>query len=78
MEFAFSAVIVIAGHTHGGQIAPFGKAVVTPSGSGSYIHGWYQSGNTSMYVMRGIGTSGPPIRIGARPEILVLDIVRKV
>ena len=66
--------IAVAGHTHGGQIAPFGKALVTPTGSGSYVHGWYDRNNASMYVMRGIGTSGLPLRIGARPERLVLDL----
>ena len=69
-----NSVIVISGHTHGGQIAPLGKALVTPKGSGSYVHGWYHRGNARMYVMRGIGTSGLPLRVGARPELLVLDI----
>ncbi len=67
-------MIVLSGHTHGGQIAPFGFALVTPAGSGSYVHGWYHKGKHSMYVMRGIGTSGLPLRIGANPELLVLDI----
>jgi predicted MPP superfamily phosphohydrolase len=68
-------VLVIAGHTHGGQIAPFGVAISTPEGSGPYIKGWYHKGMHSMYVMRGIGTTpGLPIRIGVRPEVLVLEI----
>jgi len=66
--------ICIAGHTHGGQIAPFGQVLLTPPGSGSYVHGWYQHGNNCMYVLRGIGTSVVPLRIGARPELLVLDL----
>ncbi len=68
-------VIAISGHTHGGQITPFGVVFYTPRGSGSYVQGWYYRGKHSMYVMRGIGTSGIPIRIGARPELLVLDLV---
>lgn len=68
-------IIAISGHTHGGQIAPFGQILLTPQGSGSYKRGWYHKKNQSMYVMRGIGTSDFPLRIGARPEILVLDIV---
>jgi predicted MPP superfamily phosphohydrolase len=66
--------LVLSGHTHGGQIAPFGIALVKPPGSGSYIKGWYHKGNHSLYVMRGVGTSGLPFRIGARPELLVLDL----
>jgi predicted MPP superfamily phosphohydrolase len=67
--------IVICGHTHGGQIAPFGKALVTPPGSGPYVKGWYRLGQNAMYVMRGIGASYLPVRIGARPELLVLDLI---
>lgn len=68
-------VLVISGHTHGGQIAPFGVAISTPAGSGPYIKGWYHKGMHSMYVTRGVGTTpGLPIRIGARPEILVVEI----
>ncbi len=69
-----SPVVVLSGHTHGGQIAPFGVTLVTPPGSGPYVQGWYRRGKHSMYVMRGVGTSGVPLRIGARPELLVLDV----
>lgn len=67
--------ICISGHTHGGQIAPFGRVLVTPPGSGTYVQGWYYHQNNSMYVMRGVGTSVLPLRIGARPELLVLDLL---
>jgi predicted MPP superfamily phosphohydrolase len=68
--------VVISGHTHGGQIAPFGHALVTPPGSGRYVQGWYRRGQNVMYVMRGIGASPHmPIRLGARPELLVLDLI---
>jgi hypothetical protein len=67
--------VVISGHTHGGQIAPFGIVILTPRGSGRYVQGWYRRRRHSMYVMRGIGTSGIPLRMGARPEILVLDLL---
>jgi predicted MPP superfamily phosphohydrolase len=69
-------ILVLSGHTHGGQIAPFGLALKTPLGSGNYVRGWYHNGMHSMYVMRGIGTTGIPIRMGARPELLVLDMVK--
>jgi predicted MPP superfamily phosphohydrolase len=67
--------VVISGHTHGGQIAPFGQALVTPRGSGRYVKGWYQRGGRRMYVMRGVGTCYLPVRIGSRPELLVLDLL---
>jgi predicted MPP superfamily phosphohydrolase len=67
-------LIVISGHTHGGQIAPFGLVLHTPEGSGPYIQGWYLNLHHLMYVMRGIGTSGIPLRIGSPPEVLVLNL----
>jgi hypothetical protein len=74
-SYSHKQTICISGHTHGGQIAPFGQALITPRGSGSYVQGWYYHQNNSMYVMRGVGTSVLPLRIGARPELLVLDLL---
>jgi len=67
---------VLAGHTHGGQIAPFGFALVLPEGSGRYVKGTYASpdGKHALYVSRGLGNSGPPFRIGSRPELALLEI----
>jgi uncharacterized protein len=67
-------VTVLSGHTHGGQIAPFGVAIITPEGSGRYIHGWYESGPHAMYVSRGLGNSGIPFRVGALPELVLLTL----
>jgi hypothetical protein len=67
--------LVISGHTHGGQIAPFGRALITPKGSGPYVHGWYQDRGNAMYVTRGVGTCPwVPFRMGARPELFLLEI----
>ena len=67
--------VMISGHTHGGQIALFGKALFTPNGSASYTRGWYVRNQDMLYVMKGIGSSHRfPIRLGVKPEILVLDI----
>lgn len=61
----------ISGHTHGGQMWPFHYAVraVQPSLAGlSTVDG------TQLYVTRGAGFWGPPIRIGAPPDISVLSL----
>ncbi len=67
---------VFAGHTHGGQIAPFGTPLVLPRGSGRYVRGWYASSDPRqrLYVSRGLGNSGVPFRIGARPELALLTL----
>jgi predicted MPP superfamily phosphohydrolase len=64
--------LLLAGHTHGGQLA-FGKqALYTPRGSGSFVAGWYQTQWGDLYVSRGVGTSVLPMRLGARPELPVI------
>lgn len=62
--------LLLAGHTHGGQVAPFGVALTLPSGSGRYVAGWYRDAGPPMYVSRGIGTSLIPVRLGATPELV--------
>jgi predicted MPP superfamily phosphohydrolase len=42
-----------------------------------YIRGWFQKRDAQLYVNRGIGTITFPIRIGARPEITVFELVRE-
>jgi uncharacterized protein len=43
-----------------------------------YIRGLYKNGGEQLYMNRGIGITGFPIRLGARPEITVLELVRGV
>lgn len=64
----------ISGHTHGGQYFPFNVFVhlVQPYVSGLHLH----DGRTWIYVSRGTGYWGPPIRVGAPAEITVLRLVR--
>jgi hypothetical protein len=64
----------LAGHTHGGQVAVGKHALITPRGSGRYVAGSYQTAWGDLYVSRGIGTSIMPLRIGARPEIVLLEL----
>ncbi len=64
---------VLAGHTHGGQIAFRGRSPFTPPGSGAYVAGWYRGDGPAMYVSRGVGTSVVPLRLGAPPEIACFD-----
>jgi uncharacterized protein len=61
----------LSGHTHGGQMWPFHYVVrlAQPSPAGlSTVD------NTQLYVTRGAGFWGPPVRIGAPPDITVLSL----
>ncbi|ACU98665.1 metallophosphoesterase [Saccharomonospora viridis] len=65
--------LLLAGHTHGGQLTPFEVAVQVQQGA---VAGLYQRGNTKMYVTRGAGFWGPPVRVGAPPDITVVELRR--
>jgi len=67
------ADLMLAGHTHGGQVAVFGHPLVLPEGSGRYVAGWYRDAGPPMYVSRGIGTSLLPVRLGTPPELVRID-----
>jgi predicted MPP superfamily phosphohydrolase len=64
----------LSGHTHRGQIFPFNWIVHLYFPMGSGLH---DVGNAQVYVSRGSGTWGPPIRFLAPPEVTVIDLVRK-
>ena len=66
--------IVLSGHTHGGQITFLGIAPFKPKGSGNYLKGWYKESEPKMYVSKGIGTSMFPIRLGARAEMVEIEL----
>ena len=69
----------LAGHTHGGQVAlEFVHRNISPSRLvTSYVKGWFRQGDAQLYVNRGIGTIGVPIRINAPPEITIFELVRE-
>ncbi len=61
----------VSGHTHHGQIWPINyitKAIYEISRGYGNINGMH------VYVSNGLGTWGPPIRIGTRPEIVFLQV----
>ena len=70
--------LMLSGHTHGGQLAlGFGRRSLNLSDLFyRYTSGWYEQRSTKLYVNRGIGTTGFPIRLRARPEITVFELVR--
>lgn len=65
--------IQISGHTHGGQYFPWNYFVRLQQ---PYTSGLHQYENTWVYVSRGTGYWGPPLRIGQPSEITVINLVR--
>jgi predicted MPP superfamily phosphohydrolase len=68
--------VTIAGHTHGGQITVeiLHQWVNLARFFTPYVYGLYRTGKSSIYVTRGIGTVGVPLRTGAPPEIALLRL----
>ncbi|MGA4966512.1 metallophosphoesterase [Streptomyces pseudogriseolus] len=61
----------LSGHTHGGQLWPFTRlaSLVEPD-----VAGLSRYGDTLLYVSRGTGFWGPPVRLDADPEITVVEL----
>ncbi|MFF4650252.1 metallophosphoesterase [Streptomyces sp. NPDC001380] len=67
----------LSGHTHGGQLAPFNLAVrlQQPVVAGlARMPGGGGRPDTQLYVSRGAGAWGPPVRVGAPPDITVIEL----
>ena len=63
----------ISGHTHGGQLWPFNAFVriATP-----FVAGLYRRGRSQIFVTRGVGFWGPPMRLFAPNEIAEIVLRR--
>jgi len=67
--------LMLSGHTHGGQIFPFGLLVMTAQ---PYIAGLHEHApHQHIFVSRGTGYWGPPIRFWAPSEISQIVITPK-
>lgn len=75
---AGGADLVLAGHSHGGQIGvPFlSQRLNLARLTGQRSRGLVFSGKTAMYVNAGLGTTGPPMRLAVPPEIAVITLRR--
>jgi predicted MPP superfamily phosphohydrolase len=62
----------LSGHTHGGQLWPFGGMAKRAYG---IVKGWrmYENG-MRLFVSVGLGTWGPPVRVGNAPQIVLLTL----
>src|SRR5947209_14056239 len=73
-----SADLVLAGHTHGGQITLPGLTglIVRRFNGSKYVQGWYRVNGNRLYINRGLGCTGLPIRFRARPEVTIFRFRR--
>lgn len=62
----------LSGHTHGGQMFPWNLLVRLQQ---PFVAGLHRLEGTHIYVHRGTGFWGPPMRVGAPPEIARIELV---
>ena len=79
LEESQAASLIISGHTHGGQVKlPYiGAPVKYATFDLKYANGLFRRAQTQLYVSRGTGVIGLPVRLGVRPEIAVLRLRRQ-
>lgn len=70
---------VLSGHNHGGQVffARYLKGAILVDPCFDFMEGFFQKGNTLMYVGRGVGNSFLPFRLGVRPEVTFFEFTKK-
>lgn len=66
--------LMISGHTHGGQFFPWNHLVALDQ---PYVSGLHKHEHMWVYVSKGTGYWGPPVRLGIRSEITVLTLRKK-
>ncbi|SDQ60095.1 metallophosphoesterase [Thermostaphylospora chromogena] len=67
----YAVDLQLSGHTHGGQMAPLDLIVPLQQ---PVLSGLGRVGDTQVYVTRGAGFWGPPVRVGSPPEITLLRL----
>ncbi|MCQ2741473.1 MAG: metallophosphoesterase, partial [Alphaproteobacteria bacterium] len=66
--------LVLAGHTHGGQIFPFHLLTLQAT---PYLAGQYSVNGTELYVSRGASSWGPQMRLFAPTDITLIHLNKK-
>ncbi len=73
--------LALTGHAHGGQIRlPFIGGLIAPNQGlfPKYTSGMHKENETTMIVSRGIGNSLFPFRINNKPELVIINIDKKI
>ena len=71
---AYGVDLQLSGHTHGGQLWP-GNHIAELSNP--TVAGLERYGDTQLYVTRGAGAWGPPVRVGAPSDITVVELASR-
>lgn len=72
-NFALGALLVLSGHTHGGQTFP--GTIVQKMCMRTPVYGHIEENGQHLVVTSGAGFWGPPLRLGVNNEIWCIDII---
>jgi hypothetical protein len=61
----------VSGHTHGGQMVPFNLLVKLEQ---PVVSGYGEVDGVPVYVTNGAGFWGPPVRVGAPPQVTLVEL----
>ncbi len=67
----FGVDLQLSGPTHGGQMAPFNLLVPLEQ---PVVSGLGEVDGTKVYVTNGAGFWGPPVRVGAPPQVTLVEL----
>ncbi|MEU2610749.1 metallophosphoesterase [Micromonospora sp. NPDC007271] len=67
----FGVDLQLSGHTHGGQMVPFNRLVELQQ---PVVSGLGEIDGTKVYVTNGAGFWGPPVRVGAPPQVTLVEL----
>lgn len=70
--------LVLAGHTHGGQITWRSERSASGRPRRRLLRGLGRRGDTQIYVSRGLGTVVLPVRYGSPPEVALLELKKVI
>lgn len=67
--------LMLSGHTHGGVYYPIGRFILTRLFIGD--RGLHRLGSSYIYISKGVGTGGPPMRLFSPPDVAVIELVNR-
>jgi predicted MPP superfamily phosphohydrolase len=67
----FGVDLQLSGHTHGGQMVPFNLLVKLQQ---PVVSGYGEVDGVPVYVTNGAGFWGPPVRVGAPPQVTLVEL----
>ncbi len=70
------ADLMLSGHTHGGQVRLFGRALITKTRNRKYVSGLTAGPRFPIYISRGLGVTRIPLRFACEAELPIITLRR--